>query len=150
MDKVLADIKKAGIKNMMKYYTYEMDDDDLYIVSFDASKLYLNLHKHDGKICKFNDFLTLSQQQKYNRLFRLSKPDYYDYRIYLDYYHDYYCDNCDKLKHGPRYKCSDCINIDICKNCYYKREKKCFECNKCKLFKYDQDNIFPKSIKVII
>ena len=149
MNKVLSDIKKGGIKNMMSYFSYEILDDDLLIIFFQSDKLFLDQHKLINR-WKLSKFTSLYYRKKYIKLIRLCKPNYLNYVIYLYYYDDYYCDKCNKLKHGKRYKCGDCINIDMCKNCYYKCKKNCIECNHSKLFKYDYNNIFPKSIKVII
>lgn len=149
MNKVLADIKKGGLRLMMDYNCFEIDDGNLRVTFCQSKYLFLGNHKLVNKFV-IPHFDIIQNQTKYSRLLRLAKQDYLNYVIYLYYYDDYYCDKCNKLKHGKRFKCGDCINIDMCKNCYYKCKKNCIECNHSKLFKYDCNNIFPKSIKVII
>lgn len=157
MDIVIKEIKRGGIKNMMKYYLYEIiNKDSLVITIYDSSFVdVFRKHKAMRKL-QFNGYLNPYAIESYSKLYRFGKPNYLDYITYISFYNMYVCDLCNVNKSGQRYKCMECFELDLCFDChnekrnYNKRIVPCPYCNKEKLFLYNKRNIYPRCSKIEI
>jgi hypothetical protein len=147
--KVINQINKLGIKNMMNYFEFKYNENNLHICYYRPS-VYNKDEFHADKIMIFKNLNSLEGIRCFSRLLRFGKKDYLNYTTYLTYYNDYVCDKCNIDFKGKRFKCINCFEVDLCYNCYNLNKKRCPECKTDRLFNYNKYNIFPKVSKIII
>jgi hypothetical protein len=154
MDKIIKQIQRSGIKNMMDYIEFEYFEDILLISFYKPSILSYSIHnrtKH--KLIRqlmFENYNSKYTQNCYARLLRFGKKDYLNYITYIAYYDKYICDNCNNSLKGDRMKCVKCFEVDLCYDCYKKINKRCPDCKTQRIFKYNKNNIFPRVSKITI